>query len=417
MSDLSNTTLSGILIGLVLLSAFFAGSETGMMSLNRYRLRHQARVNKRARRVLQLVERPDRLLGVILIANNFTNILASAIATILTVRIFGDEGVLPATLSLTLMVLIFAEITPKTLAAMSPEAIAFPASLPLKWLLTFLYPLVWITNMISGGILRLFGYSAGAKNDALSLEELKSLVYEGGHHLPSQHRSMLLSILELENNHVSSIMVHRTNIVGIDLNRPWSEIITLLSLSPHTVLPVYRNDIDNVLGLLHLRVALYLLSKKQLNEKTLIANLEKPYFIPSHTSLNTQLLYFQTEKRRMALVVNEYGDIIGLIALSDLLEEIVGEFKPHILSQQHSIMEGSDNSYTLEGTLLVRDLNRHLGWNVPNFGARTLSGAIIAYLETIPEPGTCLNLGEYSVEVLVVKDNRVKEAKIFKPML
>ncbi len=414
MTDVSNGALWAILITLILLSAFFAGSETGMMSLNRYQLRHQARVNKRARRVLELIERPDRLLGVILIANNFTNIVASAITTILTVRIFGDEGVLPATLSLTLMALIFAEVTPKTLAAMHPEAFAFPASLPLKWLLRLFYPIVWTTNLISAGIIRLFGFPSHKKGDHLSLEELKSLVDEGGNLIPSQHRSMLLSILDLEKKTVASIMVHRSAIVGLDLNRPWHESVELLTSSPHTVIPVYREDLDHVLGLLHLRVALNLLSKNQLTERTLIANLEKPYFVPEQTPLNTQLLYFQSEKRRMALVVNEYGDIVGLISLSDLLEEIVGEFKTDLTPIQRHIIEEKENVYLVDGTALVRDLNRHLNLELPNFGARTLSGAIIAHLETIPEPGTCLKLGAYPIEVMKIKDNRVKEAKIFK---
>lgn len=415
MSGLSDTFLWITLLILFVLSAFFSSSETGMMSLNRYRLRHLARVHPGARRALKLLERPDRLLSVILIGNNFVNIFASAIATILTVRVFGDEGVLLATLGLTLLLLVFAEITPKTLAALHPNAIAFTCALPLQWLLVVLYPIVWITNMFSNGFLKLLGVPMHKHHhDALSIEELKLLVYEGGHRLPTQHRAMLLSILDLEKTYVQDIMVHRADIIGIDLDRPWSDTVKQLASAQHSILPVYRQDIDNVLGLLHLRVALNLIASQQLNEKNLIDHLEEVYFIPAHTPLNVQLLQFQTEKRRTALIVNEYGDILGLLTLSDLLEEIVGEFATNMETPHSEMTEQPNGSFLVEGGILIRDLNRTLDWEFPSFDARTLNGAITAYLETIPTSQMCLKLGNYYIEIIQVQDNIVKKAKVWK---
>lgn len=415
MSGLSNTVLWIALFILFLMSAFFSGSETGMMSLNRYRLRHLARIHPGARHALKLLERPDRLLSILLIGNNFANIFASAVVTILTVRLFGDEGVLVATLILTLLLLIFAEITPKTVAALYPNKIAFACALPLQWLLVIMHPIVWLTNMFSNGFLRLLGISTQRNTqDALSIEELKMLVYEGDHRLTGQHKAMLLSILDLEKIYVQDIMVHRAGIMGIDLERPWADILEQLAKAQHSILPVYRQNIDTVVGILHLRRALNLMASGALDEKTLLSHLEEVYFIPAHTPLNLQLIQFQTEKRRTALIVNEYGEILGLLTLSDLLEEIVGEFTSNMEIPQSKMIKQIDGSYLIEGGTLVRDINRILEWDLPNLDARTLNGVITAYLETIPQSAMCVELGSYQIEIIDIKDNLVKMAKIFK---
>ena len=387
-----------------------------MMSLNRYKLRHMARVNRHARRTLKLLERPDRLLGVILIANNFTDIMASAIVTLLTVRIFGNEDVLLATLAVTLLVLIFAEVTPKTFAALRPNAIAFPSSIILEGLLKILYPIVWFTNGISNSFLKLFGVSLqGLHHDALSVDELKHLVYEGGHHLPLHHRTMLLSVFDLEKTMVKDIMIHRTEIIGIDLNQPWPALIHQLENSRHSVFPVYKGNVNETLGFLSMRNALSHLIHGTLTEQTLYSLLTAPYFIPESTPLHTQLLQFQSEKRSLGLVVNEYGDIVGLLTLVDLLEEIVGEFTVDHISH-HPVFKKSDGSYIVKGSALIRDLNRQLHWDIPSFEAKTLGGAISAFLDTTPEAPLCLVLEGYSIEVLEVVDNMIRLVKIEKNM-
>ncbi len=416
MIELSNTFLWCSLGVTVILSGFFAGSETGMMSLNRYQLRHLARINKRARHVLKLLERPDRLLGVILIANTLVNIATSAIATLLSIRLFGEEEALFISVSLTFLVLIFAEVAPKTLAALHPMKVAFPSSILLSGLLTVFYPLVFLTNLLSNGILRLFGISVKhTQHESISSDELKHLVHESGHHLAAQHRMMLLSILDLEKTAVEDIMIHRSTIAGIDLSAPWNRIVDLIRTSPHSILPVYRQDIDNIIGLLHIRKALNQLAQGLLSTHSLMAHLEKPYFIPCTTPLNVQLLQFQQNHHHLALVVNEYGDIIGLITLADLLEEIVGEFTPHSTECRTVLHPQKNGSYQIEGSMLIRDLNRALNWQLPSLEAKTLSGAIITQLENIPTHPICLSLGEYRIEILEIKDNRITLAAVYPP--
>ncbi|GAB4391262.1 MAG: CNNM domain-containing protein [Gammaproteobacteria bacterium] len=411
-------TLVWLLLALVFLiigSGFFSGSEVGMMALNRYRLRHLVRQKHRTACVVnKLLQRPERLLGVILIGNTFANILASSLATILTIKIWGESGVAIATILLTLVVLIFAEIAPKTLAASNPQRLAFFAAWPLTLLLKFMYPFVWFSNVIASGFLALFGIKVHVgTHEHLSGEELRSVLYESGSLIPTEHKNMLLSILELEKVTVNDIMIPRTEIVGIDLADDEAVIIEQLRSSQHTRLPIYRDNIENIQGMLHVRQVLNLSIENELIKDNLIKAAREPYFIPEHTPLNTQLLNFQHSKTRTALVVDEYGDIQGLVTLEDILEEIVGEFTTDVAAVNPEVYPQNDGSFLVDGSASLREINRDFGWEFPVDGPKTLSGLIIEYLEFIPRPGTCLRIAGYPMEVVQIKDNMVKTAQIF----
>ena len=401
------------LIMLLCCSAFFSGSETSMMSLNRYRLRHTARTSRTARRVMLMLKRPDRLLGVILIGNTFANILASSIATVVAIHVYGDAlGVPVATVGLTLVLLIFAEVMPKTLAALHPERFAFIVVYPLTVIATLLSPLVILVGFVSNGLLRLMGVRVSAiSHTALSREELKSVVHESAtrHQLP---QNMLLRVLDLETVTVEDIMVPKSEIIGIDLTQPWEQILDQMAHTQHTLLPVYRDGIDSVLGVFHARSALNMMADHKLTPETLEQNLTPAYFIPEHTPLSQQLIEFRTRRQRFAVVVDEYGEILGLVTLADLLEEIVGEFTTDHSDALKVVQAHEDGTYLLDGSMTIRDLNRTMGWNWPQQEAKTLSGLVISRLECIPEVGTCLLVAGMPVEVLQVKDNMVKTLKI-----
>ncbi|MEC9318434.1 MAG: HlyC/CorC family transporter, partial [Pseudomonadota bacterium] len=329
MDDISTSMLLVILVVLIALSAYFSGSETGMMSINRYRLRHLVQNNHHgARRVQFLLERPDRLIGLILIGNNLVNIAASSIATILCIRWFGDAGIVIATLGLTLVILIFAEVTPKTIAALHPERIAFPSSMILRPLLLVMYPFVTSVNFITNSFMRLLGVDPkrAQVGDALNSDELRAVVNEAGNMIPASHQEMLVSILDLEKVTVEDVMIPRNEIVGIDINDEWSRIIKKIEHAQHTRVLLYRNDIDDAVGFLHARDVMRLMTKNQFeaDKATLVRAARDIYFIPEGTPLNVQLLKFQRRKERIGLVVDEYGDIQGLVTLEDILEEIVG---------------------------------------------------------------------------------------------
>jgi len=407
--------LLGLLIILIFASAFFSGSETGMMSLNRYRLRHMAKKKHRAAsRVYQLLARTDRLLGVILIGNTFANIFATSIATVLAVHYFGDYAVVLVTVILTFVILIFAEITPKIVAANYPERIAFPVSLPLKVLLKLFYPLVWLSNMIANNFLRLLGIEVKQRGiEQLTREELRSIVSEASGKISSGYTHMLTSVLDLGGMEVDDIMVPRHEIVGIDINNSWENILLQLTRSEHTRLPVYRGDINHIQGILHLRKALNLLTKQELTKATLLAAVEEAYFIPECTALNIQLVNFRQQKTRMGLVVDEYGDILGLVTLEDILEEIVGEFTTDLITESKTIQLQDDNSYLVDGSVTVRDFNRTTNWKMPITGPNTVSGLIIEYLETIPKSTACLILAKHRIEIKQMKGNKVKRAQIW----
>lgn len=413
MENLHPGFLVGLLIFLLLCSAFFSSSETGMLSLNRYRLRHQAREGHRgAKRASALLARPDRLLGTILVGNNFVNILASSIATVLAIQLWGEAGIAIATIGLTIALLIFGEITPKTLAALRPEVIAYPVSLPLLLLQKILYPLVALLGWISNGLLKLLGVDLSHKgNDTLSTEELRSVVRESGSALPMNRQSMLLGILDLERVTVDDIMIPRNEVAGIDLTDDLETIVGQLRTTPHTRLPVFQKDINQVEGIVHMRQIARLLSHDQLTKESLLAACTEPYFVPEGTPLSTQLLNFQKQKRRIGIVVDEYGDVLGIVTLEDILEEIVGEFSNQDALRSPDIHPQSDGTLVIDGAAYLRDVNRALGWKLPCNGPKTLNGLITEALEHIPDSGICLQIGNYRLEILQAADNRVKSVR------
>lgn len=406
--------LLGLLFLLVCLSAFFSSSETGMMSINRYRLSHWVNSGEtRAQRVARLLARPDRLIGVILIGNNFVNNLAASIATIIAIHFLGDvTGPAVATAALTITILIFAEVTPKTYAAVKPERIAYPASLILEPLLKLLYPLVWLVNIISNGLLRLIGVrSIDGDGDNLTRDELRTVVHEAGTLIPQRHQTMLLSILDLENVTVNDIMVPRHEVVGINLDDELDEILAQIRTSQHTRLPVYKGDINNIIGMLHLRNAARFLSRGEVTKAAIVQEAREPYFIPESNPLHTQLLNFQKQKRRIGIVVDEYGDVEGLVTLEDILEEIVGEFTTDVAGMQEDMHHQEDGSVVIEGTANIRDINKSLGWQLPTDGPKTLNGLILEHLEAFPEGPASLQVGDVRMEIQEVRDNLITAAR------
>ncbi|EKE71687.1 HlyC/CorC family transporter [Gallaecimonas xiamenensis] len=415
MDDISTSTLLIALVVLIILSAFFSSSETAMMSLNRYRLRHLTKEgHKSAQRASDLLDRPDRLIGLILIGNNLVNNAAATVASILALHLLGDLGVALAPVVLTLVMLLFAEVTPKTMAALYPEKIAFPASIVLKVLLTAFYPVVWFVNAISNGLLALLRIKpSDGSGDALSSEELRTVVAEAGAMIPRRHKDMLVSILDLEKVQVEDVMTPRADIRGIDINDDWNSIVKQLTHAQHTRLLLYRDNIDDAVGFVHARDALRLLSKNQFTKSALLRAVREIYFIPEGTPLNVQLLKFQRNKERIGLVVDEYGDIQGLVTLEDILEEIVGDFTTDMAPAPHEeIVPQPDGSYLVEGSISLRELNKEMGWDFPTDGPKTLNGLILEHLEEIPEANISIRLAGYPLEIMDVKDNMVKTARI-----
>ncbi|OQY51675.1 MAG: magnesium/cobalt efflux protein [Candidatus Parabeggiatoa sp. nov. 2] len=414
MNDIPISVLFGILVFLILSSGFFSASETSMMAINRYRLRHlAAKKHRGAQRVSQLLERPDRLIGVILLGNNFVNILASSIATVIALDLMGEAGIAVAAALLTVVILIFSEVTPKTIAALHPEKVAFPASFVIKPLLSILYPLIWALNGIGNSLLKLSGISKqNQDNHHLSPEELRTVVHEAGGLIPPRHQKMLLGILDLEKVTVEEIMVPRNEIVGIDIDAPLDVITEQLAISQHTRLPLYRENIDNVIGVVHLRKLLRLFKHDEFSKKQLEKIARDLYFVPEGTPLHTQLLHFQRHKRRIGLVVNEYGDIQGLITLEDILEEIVGEFTTNPDALSLDIHPQEDGTFLVDGSITVREFNRMMQWNLSTDGPKTLNGLILEYLEVIPEAATSLLLDGHPVEIVQMANKAVKMVKI-----
>lgn len=414
MNDIPLSILFLTLGLLIIISAFFSGSETGLMSLNRYRLKNLAdKKHKGAMRAQRLLEIPERLIGVILLGNNLVNILASAIGTIIGTRLLGDYGFIFSTFALTFVILIFAEVTPKTLAALHPERFAFPSTFILKPLSFITFPLVWFINLFTRGIFKILGISDEARSHYdLSSDELRVVVNEAGTMIPQQHQQMLLSILDLEKVTVEDIMIPRNEITGININDDWQDIIQQLAVSQHTRLPVYDGDIDKIRGMIHLRNVLHLITRDETSKQDLQQIIREAYFVPQGTPLNTQLLNFQRERRRIGLVVNEYGDIQGLVTLEDILEEIVGEFTTDPAAHSKDVHLQEDGTYLVDGSASVRELNRILGWDLPSEGPKTLNGLILEYLETIPDPGTSLLIADYPLEIVQTSQNAVKTVLI-----
>ncbi|MCH8116549.1 MAG: HlyC/CorC family transporter [Proteobacteria bacterium] len=411
--DVPLGALIGLLVALLLLSAFFSGSETALMSLNRYKLRHRAREGHRGAKLAEhLLQRPDRLIGLILLGNNLANFSAAALVAIIAFKLGGQPAVALGTLILTLVVLIFSETAPKTLAALHPERIAFPAAMIYYPLLKITYPLVWLTNVASNGVLYLFGVRDNrAPSQSLSREELRTVVHEAGSRISTRYRQMLISILDLEKVTVDDIMVPHNEIVGIDLNDDIHVIERIIATSQHTRLPVYEDSIDKVVGILHLR-RLANLAQHSLDKDALKRLLEEPYFVPEGTPLSMQLVQFQRRRERVALVVDEYGDIQGIVTLEDILEEIVGEFTSDPAHDDDDVIREGPDSFLVSATANIRELNRSQNWDLPTDGPKTLNGLIVELLETIPDPSTCLKISGYPIEVVAVDDNRIRTVRV-----
>ena len=403
------SVLFGILALMLVLSAFFSGSETSLMTLNRYRLRHLVKLkHSGAIKAQRLLQRPDRVLGLILLCNNFVNNFASSIATVIAIKLSADEesSVAIAAALLTLVMLIFSEVTPKTLATIKPELLAFPAAWIYTGLLKILYPLVWLVNSLAHHLLHLLGVDTTKTNDnALNKDELKSIISEAESVMPIRYQKMLLGILDLESATVEDIMTPRNEIVGIDLELPIETIINQIKHSSHTRLPVYKKNIDRVIGFLHLRKVLIEIHHEDFDKQTIISLLSKPTFIPESTPVHTQMGRFKSERIRIGLVVDEYGDVQGLVTFDDLLQEIVGEL---ISDEDDAVHIQGDGSYLVDAGVTVRELNRVTQWSLPTEGPKTLNGLILEFMETIPNTGTSIRLHGYALEILERDENSVK---------
>lgn len=415
LDHVSTSTLIIILVIMVVVSAYFSASETGMMTLNRYRLRHLSKQgNRAARRVEKLLRRPDRLISLVLIGNNLVNILASALATIVGIRLYGNAGVAIATGVLTFVVLIFAEVMPKTIAALYPERVAFPSSVLLAPLQKIMLPLVWLLNTITRGLMRLCGIRGNVhSSDAVSKDELRSIVNESHSQISRRNQDMLISVLDLEKVTVSDIMVPRNEVVGIDINDDWKSIIRQLTHSPHGRIVLYRQSLDDAIGMLRVREAYRLMTeKKEFNKENLLRAADEIYFIPEGTPLNVQLVKFQRNKEKVGMIVDEYGDIQGLVAVEDILEEIVGDFTTSMSpSLAEEVNPQSDGSVLIDGSANVRELNKAFNWSLP-IEARTINGMLLEELEEIPQVDAQVRVGNYLIDVLDVQENMIKRVRV-----
>jgi|TARA_Y100000004_G_scaffold29215_1_gene30197 Mg2+/Co2+ transporter CorB len=401
------------IVFLLFLSAFFSGVETAMMSLNRYRLKHLVKENdKGAIRADKLLKRPDRLLGVILIGNNFVNILAASLTTVLCLNLFGDSGVVIGSIVLTLIILVFAEITPKTFAALNSEKVALPASLVLKYLQKILRPLVLFVNFFSNFFMRLLGTKETTINEDLSPEELKSVLENSGDLIPKKYQDMLISVLELDKVSVDEVMTQRSEVIGIDINQPIENILSNLQNNQKDFLPVYNESLDDLRGVIDLYGITSFLSNEDKSIESLIESLDEAYFIPENTPLSTQLFNFQKNKKTVAVIIDEYGSVKGLVTIKDVLEEIVGELATDIDRETVEIMEQKDGSYLIDASIPLRELNKKLNWQLPINGAKTLNGLIIDQVETIPENNIKIEIDNYAIETVLIRNNMIKIARV-----
>lgn len=414
MNELSTATLFITLAVLVLLSGFFSGSETALMTLNRYRLKSLADKNHTgAKLAIKLLKRPDRLLGLILLGNNIVNIFAATIATMIALRLYGEIGLAVVPFVLTFIILVFAEVTPKTLAALKPEKLAFPAAFIYTLISTPLYPFVWLVNIFSNTLLRLVGvHPDKGRNHELSTDELRAVVVESEQFMPRIHSDMLLGILDLEQVSAEDIMIPRNEITGIDLNDDWNDIVHQITHSQRTRVPVFHDSIDNTSGILHLRKVLNLFARDELSMETLKKLIVPAYFIPAGTPLTRQLMNFQANRRRSGLVVDEYGSIQGLITLEDILEEIVGQFTTDSPTRTAGIHKQEDDSFLIDGNTHIREINRALDWSLPADGPKTLNGVILEHMEMIPTTGTSLMIDDYTIEIMRSTSSAVQTAKV-----
>ncbi|HEK3004295.1 TPA: HlyC/CorC family transporter [Proteus mirabilis] len=416
MEHVSTTTLIIILICMIFASAYFSGTETSMMTINRYRLRHAAKQgNRSAKRVEKLLQRPDRLISLVLIGNNLINIVASALATIVGMRLYGDAGVAIATGILTFIILIFAEVLPKSIAALYPERVASPSSVFLSPLQKIMLPVVWFFNQITLVFMRIFGIKSPViQGNAVSKEELRTIVNESKSKLSQRNQNMLISILDLEKVTIGDIMVPRNEIFGIDVNDEWKSIVRQLTHSPHGRIVLYRDTLDDVIGMLRVREAYRLMTeKKEFTKQILIKAADKIYFIPESTPLSLQLVNFQRNNEKAGIVVDEYGEIQGLVTVEDILEEIVGDFTTSMSpSLAEEVIPQKDGSLLVDGTTNIRDINKAFACHLPENEARTINGVIIEELGDLPVVGAKITIDGYEFEVLEVQDNVIKKALI-----
>ncbi|CZU33642.1 Hemolysins and related proteins containing CBS domains [Enterobacter hormaechei] len=401
---------------MVVISAYFSGSETGMMTLNRYRLRHRAKQgNRAARRVEKLLRKPDRLISLVLIGNNLVNILASALGTIVGMRLYGNAGVAIATGVLTFVVLVFAEVLPKTIAALYPEKVAYPSSFLLAPLLILMMPLVWLLNMVTRVLMRMVGIKADVTiSSALSKDELRTIVNESRSQISRRNQDMLLSVLDLEKVSVDDIMVPRNEIVGIDINDDWKAIVRQLTHSPHGRIVLYRDSLDDAISMLRVREAYRLMTEKnEFTKEVMLRAADEIYYVPEGTPLSTQLVKFQRNKKKVGLVVDEYGDIQGLVTVEDILEEIVGDFTTSMSpSLAEEVTPQNDGSVLIDGSANIREINKAFNWHLPEDEARTMNGMILEALEEIPAAGTRVRIAQYDIDILDVQDNMIKQVKV-----
>ncbi|HCB1742694.1 HlyC/CorC family transporter [Citrobacter sp. RHBSTW-00696] len=416
MEHISTTTLIVTLLIMVVISAYFSGSETGMMTLNRYRLRHRAKQgNRQAKRVEKLLRKPDRLISLVLIGNNLVNILASALGTIVGMRLYGDAGVAIATGVLTFVVLVFAEVLPKTIAALYPEKVAYPSSVLLAPLQILMMPLVWLLNTITRLLMRMMGIKTDiVVSGSLSKDELRTLVNESRSQISRRNQDMLLSVLDLEKVSVDDIMIPRNEIIGIDINDDWKSIVRQLSHSPHGRIVLYRDSLDDAISMLRVREAWRLMAeKKEFTKETMLRAADEIYYVPEGTPLSTQLIKFQRNKKKVGLVVNEYGDIQGLVTVEDILEEIVGDFTTSMSpTLAEEVTPQNDGSVIIDGSANVREINKAFNWHLPEDDARTVNGIILEALEEIPVAGTRVRIGQYDINILDVQDNMIKQVQV-----
>lgn len=401
---------------MVVISAYFSGSETGMMTINRYRLRHLAKQGHRgARRVEKLLRKPDRLISLVLIGNNLVNILASALGTIVGMRLYGNAGVAIATGVLTFVVLVFAEVLPKTIAALYPDKVAFPSSVLLVPLQIIMMPLVWLLNSVTRVLMRLVGIKADVViSSALSKDELRTIVNESRAQISQRNQDMLLSILDLEKVSVADIMVPRSEIMGIDINDDWKSIVRQLTHSPHGRIVLYRGSLDDSISMLRVREAYRLMTeKKEFTKEVMLRAADEIYYVPEGTPLSVQLVKFQRNKKKVGLVVDEYGDIQGLITVEDILEEIVGDFTTSMSpSLAEEVTPQNDGSVIIDGSANVRELNKAFNWQLPEAEARTINGMLLEVLEEIPATGTQVRIAHYDIAILDVQDNMIKQVRV-----
>lgn len=410
----STGPLIGLLVLLLLISAFFSGSETALLTLNRYRLRHRARQGHLGARLAEkLLARPDRLISLILIGSNIANTLATSLVTLAALRIGGPGGVAIASVGLAFVIMVFTDVMPKTVGALRSEQLGLPAAVIYYFLLKITLPVVWVVTVISNGLLRLFGvHGDQATQHNLTLDELRTIVTDAGALLPRRRQRMLMSILELEDMTVDEIMIPDNELIGIDLDDEWQVIVDTIAGSPHSRLPVFRGNIENLLGLLHVRSLVGAMSGT-LNQAAIETLMAEPFFVPEGTSVHELLVQFHRTSQRTAFIVDEYGDIQGMVTIEDILEEVLGGFLATSGTTEADVQkDASIEAWVVNAGINVRVLNRMMHWHLPTDGPTTLNGLILEQLETIPEPGTVLRLNGYQVEIMATGDNVVSTVRI-----